>query len=136
MISVPLQQVRALADERPAGYLDEVISSGRLVGDTVEIEDETHAALVRKYRPTLAAMTRSLASSLSLWISSGFPITPQAEYALRESTCRPCIHYTRDAWFHHCALCGCTSVKLHLATEQCPDIPPRWLRAPAAAPPP
>lgn len=126
MISVPLSQVRELAAVRPAGYFDDVLASGRVVGDAVEIDDDTHAALVRKYRPTLLAMGLNLAESMAAWTRAGFPLTPQAVYDARRVTCAACPHYDSDAWIHHCSRCGCSGVKLHLMTEKCPDDPPRW----------
>lgn len=126
MIKIPISQVRELAAVRPAGYLDEVLASGSVVGDAVEIEYEIYTALVRKYRPTLLQMGLNLAESMTAWTRAGFPITPQAVYDARRVTCAACPHYDADAYVHSCALCGCSGVKLHLQTEKCPDSPPRW----------
>jgi hypothetical protein len=52
---------------------------------------------------------------------------PDEEYARRLEVCRACPQY--DQGRRRCRLCGCyTELKLRLATEQCPDDPPRWLR--------
>ena len=57
---------------------------------------------------------------------------PQRVIDQRLEICKACPHY--DAQRHRCKLCGCCSGpsqkkwlnKLALATEECPDRPPRW----------
>ncbi len=46
------------------------------------------------------------------------------EFARRMSICESCPHWTAEK---RCKLCGCRQEKLRLATESCPDNPPRWL---------
>jgi len=140
MKRVPLTSLHALADHRPEGYLLELLSAGKLVGqpphEIVEFEDEIFAALTDKFTPSLPERGKSVFTAFARWASEGFPVLPQADYFARESVCLDCPFYTRTRTRHHCALCGCDEVKLWLPTEQCPDDPPRWLRALPAAPPP
>jgi hypothetical protein len=43
----------------------------------------------------------------------------------RRGTCRACPYLRED----RCVLCGCFyEQKIRLATEECPDSPPRWKR--------
>lgn len=55
---------------------------------------------------------------------SGRPvIAPYFIYRSREVRCKRCPHY--DGLF--CSKCSClANLKVRLASEQCPDDPPRW----------
>lgn len=136
MKRLPLNSIHAIADERPAGYVAELLSAGKLVGDFVEFDDAVFDALTAKFSPSLPARGMSVARAFLAWAVEGFPIVSDQVYFERESICVPCPFYRRTRTRHHCALCTCDQVKLHLATEQCPDKPPRWIRAIPAAPPP
>jgi hypothetical protein len=49
MIQVLIASLKAVEHERPAGYLDAVLSAGTVVGEYVYLEDETYAALAKRY---------------------------------------------------------------------------------------
>ncbi len=59
-----------------------------------------------------------------LYVMSGRPvIVPEMIKEHREATCRPC-KYNDNGW---CRRCNCMlAAKVLLASEQCPDTPPRW----------
>ena len=44
-----LAQVRAAAKDRPEGYLEAVLASGRVIGDRLEITSAAWASLRRQY---------------------------------------------------------------------------------------
>lgn len=123
---VSLKSLRAVAEHRPAGYMDEMLAAGEVSGDVVKFDNMTFAKLTKKYRPTLLKMGLNLAQAAAGWAASGFAIAPQSVYDARRVTCGQCPNYSADEFFHHCSICGCTGVKLHLATSKCPDNPPRW----------
>lgn len=49
-IEVSLAAIQAQAVHRPSGYVADVLSHGRIVGDTVELSVRAHRDLVAKYR--------------------------------------------------------------------------------------
>lgn len=48
---ISLQSVRAIISNRPLGYYQDVISSGRVEGDVLFIEHDSYVALRQKYSP-------------------------------------------------------------------------------------
>lgn len=61
--------------------------------------------------------------SMVKWVTSGAPLVDESQHGERFSQCKACPHYT-GFW---CRKCRCIAyVKTKLATEECPDNPPRW----------
>lgn len=59
MIRFPLQMVRLRVKERPEGYYEDVVLSGRITPDGfIEFEDEAYRALCEKYRGPLPATSK------------------------------------------------------------------------------
>lgn len=64
------------------------------------------------------------------WVAAGCPQPTPEQLAEREATCRTCPSWNsgRDG----CGKCGCgidggsLDEKRRMATEECPDEPPRW----------
>ena len=54
-----ISKIHELAATRPAGYLEDVLSSGIVSGDFLEVSAEAHAALRTKYRPAAPAVDLS-----------------------------------------------------------------------------
>jgi len=56
------------------------------------------------------------------WAASGFKTVTEAQYDQRVETCTNC-HFFRGVHNFHasCGKCGCSGLKLWLATEKCPD---------------
>ena len=62
-------------------------------------------------------------ASMLKWVSSGLSLVSEAQHAERYNLCKSCPHY-RGFW---CTKCRCVAyAKTQLATEECPDNPPRW----------
>lgn len=58
------------------------------------------------------------------WAMNGFPVVPPNTHANRHEKCKVCPH-RKGVW---CKKCKCVCyLKTKLATEKCPDNPPRWL---------
>lgn len=59
-------------------------------------------------------------------IAANAPLmVPEEVLQERQAACESCPKY--DACARRCRLCGCwTQTKQRLATEACPDNPPRW----------
>ncbi len=52
MKKILLSDLRAISAQRPAGYYDEIVKSGRIeTAEIVVLEDEVYAELRKKYRP-------------------------------------------------------------------------------------
>lgn len=120
MISLPLAMLREVAAHRPPEYLPELCDAGIIAGDDLLLDEDVHAALAAKYRPTLAEMLKNVSRAAANWAAAGFPVTEQRTYMHRAATCATCPHHSADAWVHACAICGCSGIKLHLASERCP----------------
>lgn len=81
---------------------------------------------------TVIKMAANFAMALIRWGKAGFPLVSETTFDQRKKTCLECPHIRgwKDAGMTACSLCGCVngsvSVKLWLATERCPDKPPRW----------
>lgn len=66
--------------------------------------------------------------ALAKWAKAGMQMVSEEEYARREAICYACQYFTGKVGLLkvHCKLCGCSKKKLAMATEHCPDNPPRW----------
>ena len=73
---------------------------------------------------TWAQVLKKFAIAMQTWIKRGLPLAPAPTHAKRQSQCQGCPHRV-GYW---CSKCKCLIyLKTKLATEHCPDDPPRWL---------
>lgn len=72
--------------------------------------------------PTVLEMGRRFVRSMTEWASSGFKVVAQGDFYRRLDICEGCSMWNGESAFGlgRCGKCGCTSVKLYLATEKCP----------------
>ena len=125
----PLAQVRKHAKLRPEGYYEELVAAGRIDGDSLLIEQEALYELHVKYTPFKLALVKHGLAAARRWFAAGCPLIGKEDFEHRVDQCAAC-----DEWVEgdvregkgHCRLCGCGKAKLHLATEECPDLPARW----------
>lgn len=116
-------------------------------GDFLELPEE-HYAPIAGYTPapppttvppmepetigstSIAAMQRlgSLLAASVKWLWAGCPITPRTLARRRLELCQTCPNWRPEAWAGTggCRLCGCTRLKLEMATSRCPLAPPKW----------
>lgn len=66
--------------------------------------------------PTLAELILNGAQAAWRWAASGFTVVDNHTLSLRRMTCEACEHWTGLT----CRKCGCTRLKVWLATEKCP----------------
>ncbi len=73
--------------------------------------------------PTWAQLLVRAGSALSQWASRGFPLVTKEQLLERRNTCMECSFWHGEAAFGigKCGSCGCTGVKLQVATEKCPQ---------------
>lgn len=122
-VKIQLQHISDMAKHRPAGYYEDVLSSGVVVGDTLVLDDAVYNALCRKYRPTMpgiSEMVGNFAKAIGEWAGKGFPVVSNEQFTSRYDVCRACENWTG----YRCKICGCTKMKLWLETEKCPER--RW----------
>jgi hypothetical protein len=63
------------------------------------------------------------AKSMVMWVASGMALANERLHGQRHGKCQVCPH-KKGFW---CKKCKCIAyIKTKLATEGCPDIPPRW----------
>lgn len=74
------------------------------------------------------AVAVHLTGAIAGWAKAGFPVAPNEAYEERLRICSSCAHWNQRAWLGMggCRICRCSRLKLMLATESCPDKPPRW----------
>lgn len=135
MLKVLYSEIEKRAVSRPQGYLEDVLSHGKIDGDHVVFDSENYNKLIVKYRkikiikepketPSLAEMATNFAKAFSNWASEGFPIVSKQIFDERMEICSKCQFWSDDArgGLGKCnqPSCGCTKIKFWLATEQCP----------------
>lgn len=74
--------------------------------------------------PSFGQMVKNFSSSMKSWVKAGFKTVSNQIFNERKAICEACNHWSKKK--ARCKICGCHQTKLHLATEQCPDKPPRW----------
>ncbi len=79
--------------------------------------------------PSLFQQATNLAHAVGSVVASavrGEPVSvPQEEQDRRLAICHGCDKY--DPQQHRCRICGCfANLKARLASQHCPDDPPKW----------
>ncbi len=128
---IALKSIREVAASRPAGYVEDVVGRGVVVGKYVELDDQALAELEYIYRrddpngPSFGRMVGNFAGAVSAWARAGFPVVSGEVFDGRLAQCRACTPY----WVENARLglgkcnhsmCGCTKTKAWLATAVCP----------------
>ena len=112
------------------GLCADIQSSGSLDGDVLEIDREVLKRLLSGRRnrpedPSIAELATRAAEALGRWAIAGFKVCSEEQVANRLSICRSCEYFDEKArlGLGKCKApgCGCTKLKLHLATESCPQ---------------
>jgi hypothetical protein len=72
--------------------------------------------------PTSAEMAANLTRALAEWTRHGFPVATQEVRDQRQAICDGCEWWESNAMFGtgRCRRCGCSKLKLALATSVCP----------------
>ena len=84
--------------------------------------------------PNFMDQAVSFATTFAVWIREGLPVVSREVYIQRRNICAGTLTTTRcDYWggdtqlgFGRCRKCGCSGLKLFMATVQCPLTPPKW----------
>jgi hypothetical protein len=101
------------------------LREGRDLAHWRRIHDQRNGLSVEPAHPSFGSMAMSAVQAAVGFVASGFAIVDQAEQERRLAICRACEHY--DSTQGRCRICGCVaSLKARLASQQCPDNPPRW----------
>lgn len=77
--------------------------------------------------PTVADLAVNFAGATARFVEAGFPIVSRADYEARREACQACPNWDAKGFlglFGQCKACGCTKLKLGMATERCPKG--RW----------
>lgn len=78
--------------------------------------------------PSLADKAREFTAAMRNWVRYRMPVVSQEVFEERQRICEGCELYggVRTFGFIGCGKCGCTGLKLWLASEKCPLPGPRW----------
>ncbi len=127
----------------PRGFVDFVLTHGQVQdGDIVLTPHARSVAIGRYYSdgsrfaPAVRGMDshesdspspnmRGSGGRLYAWAKSGFQRVDQEEFDRRRSICKSCEHWDAEALFNRgkCRKCGCSQLKLWMASARCPDAP-------------
>lgn len=133
-----INELKASAKVRPVGYVDFILTHGKINGDFVILFDAPLAEFNEKFTqtdhhqtppiPTLAGLAHNFTAAMSAWSKAGFEIVEREEYERRHATCLTCEFWQPDAMLGigKCRKCGCSKIKLWLKGVKCPDKPARW----------
>jgi hypothetical protein len=81
--------------------------------------------------PTRLQLIIQFARAMAQWVGDGLKIVPSEVFSDRKLKCQACPYWGGDHgafYLARCTKCGCSGLKLHLPSEECPDEPKRWLR--------
>jgi hypothetical protein len=72
--------------------------------------------------PTLMEKAKSLTDAVASWTKAGFKMATEEQYAARYEICKACDFWVDEGYMGmgKCRQCGCSGVKLRLATSTCP----------------
>lgn len=139
MIRITWEQLRSRAAERPNGYIEDVIAHAATRDqDGIELTPEAWHALRAKYshdameEPSLLELARNFAGATARWAAAGMPVVSPDTYHTRLAACEACPEWQAAGMYARCGLCGCTKLKLWLATEKCPLA--KWPKDPFSPP--
>lgn len=133
-----LQAVRSTAESRPAGWLEEILSAGKIEGELLVMEAAVYRGLFAKYRGEVPGkisapeLVQNLTNSLAKSRALGLKFVDRETYQKRmgKSGCGGCKFWVIDPLLKisRCEVCGCTDLKPWFASEECPLPEPqkRW----------
>lgn len=78
--------------------------------------------------PTFLDLTNNFADAIKEWVNSGAKVVNRDVYEYRHAICEGCEHWQSNARLGtgKCKICGCSGIKLWLASSKCPHKPPKW----------
>lgn len=130
MITVSLEALREVSSHKPSGYLEDVLSNGKVNGVLVIFDERIYSALREKYSPqtqklSLGQKARNAAGATTRVIKAVATgqqvVVDQAEQDRRMTICTVCEFFTGTT----CRKCGChIRFKAKLQTEHCPIL--KW----------
>ena len=137
-IRFPLAGLQARAHLYPAGYVDFLLARGKVENGIVVLDAAHYHEFRQKFppelkpplppTPTLSELAANFTGAIAGWAQAGFKVVERGEFERRHAVCLACEFWQPDALLGtgKCRKCGCSKVKLWLATSRCPDRPPRW----------
>lgn len=127
-MKIRLSRIYEVAPSRPPGYVADVLSSGVIEGEWLELTSEHYAALKLKYQPQpelppASVMVKNAAAALRDEIKAritGLPEIEAEEVARRLEICHSCEFFVGSQG--RCSKCGCfMSFKTKLRSQHCPE---------------
>jgi hypothetical protein len=121
IITLSGEDLKAARKLRGKAYAEAIKSKARKTATgAYEITlGEINEALRYATAPPLAKQLKNLISELITWKRAGFKIASWDQIKSRADACRAC-KYRINGIIPRCGKCGCTDVKLVLASAKCP----------------
>ena len=116
------QQLEERALERPPGYREAVLLVARRINGIYEIAREDVERLRKQYRPQpipLRDLLTNFREAVAAWAQAGYPVSDEGTINRRLQICQSCEEW-KAGLIAGCRKCGCSGLKLWLATSKCP----------------
>lgn len=129
VLEFTLEEVKKHAENRPPGYLSDLLDAGRVVGDSLHITQESISKLRGKYQMSWVMIVKHGLSSAVKWFGAGLPIVTKEQLEVRADKCSECEEWVGGKFREgkgKCNQCGCGSLKPYLKTEECRHLPSKW----------
>jgi hypothetical protein len=122
VIRLKIEDIHEHAKRRPKGYAQDVISSGVVVGEFLELPEESYFALLDRYSGKRVSPALSFVRAVAAWVRGGCKIAPEILRLNRLSVCKRCEWWDAPAFYGlgKCKRCGCSGLKLRMKEEKCP----------------
>jgi hypothetical protein len=122
--AIPLVEIDLIAKHRAPGWREKCLAAAAEThGSLVVFEYEVWREIAKEPKlstPTLKDLALRFSGAVATWVIAGFPVVSEDQLNKRWNKCQTCEHWERGTVFAHCRKCGCTKLKLWLATEICP----------------
>lgn len=138
LVKLHIAQLKTNAQRRPEGYVDYVLTRGKVRGEYVELDVSALNDLHEKFPhpvvsqaptgPGVVEMSANFTTAMTNWAKSGFKTVSRKVYNRRLAICLGCEHWDASAraGLGKCAICGCAKGKLWLASAHCPLKEAKW----------
>lgn len=88
----------------------------------------------QKNSPEVISMIKRYMDAHTKWVKAGKPLRSSQEIKDIYAICENCQHFRKDLFGSRCGICNCRLHdtrkqlnKIAMATESCPDTPPKWV---------
>lgn len=131
-ITIPIQYLKDHSLGRSIGFTEEVMKLSKVDAESISIDVNDWQRLSKEYRvqtsnivePSITELSTNFAGAMLRWTKAGFKTSNLPTYKIRYAACLCCDYWDGSARMGlgkcNAPGCGCTKIKLWLASEKCP----------------